>query len=76
MAVSWLELQNKIELLKMELRAMREERDELKALGRLLELKFKSGNAVPVERVFITRAEYEEFLCSKKVVPEMRGWYQ
>ncbi len=40
-------------------REVKMERDALRKLARMLELKFKSGNDIAVERITVTRAEYE-----------------
>ena len=38
---------------------LEKEREKLQALKNLIDLKFKSGNSVEVDRITITRAEYE-----------------
>jgi hypothetical protein len=52
-----------------EIERLEQQRDELQALKDLIDLKFTSGNSVSVERITITRAEYDAIAKAQEMQP-------
>lgn len=47
---------------------MTTERDSTMTLDELVAAKFRSGNSIPVERIVITRSEYDDHLATRDAV--------